>query len=138
MNVYQDYSNNYWKHPATGEEHCWTPNEDFGLPIFSCTTSGVSYPHAVCAFQIGEDVSVFHNWRFFQFANDNIQPGNSQMTCGGSVSIRDPPHIIARWDDPCESHDTDLTLDVTDAEGNPITSANSGDTVYIVGKLIGV
>ena len=33
------------------------------------------------------------------------------------------------------AHDTALTLDVTDAEGNPITEAYVGDTLHIVGEL---
>ena len=32
-------------------------------------------------------------------------------------------------------HDTALTIDITDAEGNPITTADHGDTIYITGEL---
>ena len=34
-----------------------------------------------------------------------------------------------------EAHDTELTIDIRDADGNPITEAYVGDTVYVVGTL---
>ena len=63
-------------------EYCYWI-ESFDLPVFlaSTYTYHALFAHSICAFQIRKDQKDFNSWRFFQYTNDNIKPGNWQMPC---------------------------------------------------------
>lgn len=78
---YDEISHCYFK--VNEEEHCYY-EEDFGLPIYlsGVVSHGAGYGHAICAFQLEEDVTDFNSWQFFQYSNLNITPSDPQMPCG--------------------------------------------------------
>jgi len=78
---YDDISHCYWSTDKVTEHCYWI--ESFDLPVFLANvhTHGTGFGHAVCAFQIRKDQKDFNSWRFFQYGNDNIKPGNWQMPC---------------------------------------------------------
>jgi len=73
----------YWSQDKVTEHPYY--EECFGLPVYlslvRMTKPGVGFTHSVCALQMGNDVSKMSNWRFFQFTNENIKPGDPQMPC---------------------------------------------------------
>ena len=60
---------------------------DFGLPVYIASVSitssddGCSYGHSVNAVQLGMDPMDWDSWRFFQYDNSLIRPGDWQMPC---------------------------------------------------------
>jgi len=88
---YDDISHCYWS-PDKKTEYCYYWGESFGLPvvIFCAYTTSALYGHGGCALQIRKDQKDFNSWRFFQYTNDNIKPGDWQMPCysGGEMYVR--------------------------------------------------
>ncbi len=80
----------YYKHPVLNTIHCFWSGNCFGLPVYPVSviaTAGPSFGHAICAFQIKNDVNDFNSWRFFQYEDSNIKPGNYQMPCGSGRTV---------------------------------------------------
>jgi len=90
---YDEISHCYWKTIEKGEiEYCYWM-ESYDLPVYPCSvvTIGPGFGHGICAFQIKKNPKDFSSWRFFQYTNDNIKPGNWQMPChanGNTIHIR--------------------------------------------------
>jgi hypothetical protein len=90
---YNDISGCYYKDDEEIETCYYTG--DFGLPVYMAAVmnkiSGPGFGHAICAFQIGTDITDFNSWRFFQYDNSDIVPGNWQMPCldenGGPIEV---------------------------------------------------
>lgn len=51
----------------------------FRLPCYIVHVSNCNFGHLIVGLQLGEDMAVFDNWRFFQYADGDIQPGDWQM-----------------------------------------------------------
>ena len=109
---YDEISHCYWSRDQKTEYCYWT--ESYDLPVYPCTvsTAGPGFGHGICAFQIRKDQGDFNSWRFFQYTNDNIKPGDWQMPCSKDgktiyVRINEPTNMscggyvvkkyIAKW-----------------------------------------
>lgn len=72
----------YWMARLGCPEHCYV-EEIAGLDIYIVAiTNGSlspSFGHAICAEYLGGGYNVFNNWKFFQYENTNIRPGDWQM-----------------------------------------------------------
>lgn len=76
----------YWRWSIWWSEHCY-PDWDGGSqddPVYYTYigNNDLEFYHAVCAEYEGGGTSNFDNWRFFQYRDNNIEPGDSQMPCG--------------------------------------------------------
>jgi len=76
----------YWRWSIWWSEHCY-PDWDGGSqddPVYYTyiENNDLEFYHAVCAEYEGGGTSNFDNWRFFQYRDNNIEPGDSQMPCG--------------------------------------------------------
>ncbi|MBN1762148.1 MAG: hypothetical protein JW878_03575 [Methanomicrobia archaeon] len=76
----------YWQWSAIYPEHCY-PDWDDGSqddPVYYTYigNNDLEFYHAVCAEHEGGSTSDFDNWRFFQYREDDIEPGDWQMPCG--------------------------------------------------------
>jgi hypothetical protein len=77
----------YWRWSwLVPTEHCY-PDWDGGSqddPVYYTYIGNPDrgFYHAVCAEYEGGSTSDFANWRFFQYRDNNIEPGDSQMPCG--------------------------------------------------------
>jgi len=61
------------------EEYGWNK------PIYhaAVTNNSIPFGHSICAEHLGGDMRNFNNWKFFQYDNLNIQPGDpNHMPCG--------------------------------------------------------
>ena len=78
---YDEISHCYWSRDTKTEYCYWT--ESYDLPVYLCSvvTMGSGFGHSICAFQIKKNPKDFSSWRFFQYTDDNIKPGNWQMPC---------------------------------------------------------
>lgn len=79
--------NCYWRHwsiPHNSYVVFCYGEVSFGLPVYIVTV----YGHCICALQIKENQDCFTSWRFFQYDNTNITPGNYQMPCGTGKSVK--------------------------------------------------
>ncbi|WOX54942.1 hypothetical protein R6Y95_05565 [Methanoculleus palmolei] len=72
-------SRHYWRVRDGCPEHCYV-EQIFDLDIYiASVTNGSLVPpfgHTICAEHLGGSVKEFSNWKFFQFANLDIQPGD--------------------------------------------------------------
>ena len=73
----------YWMEKIGCPEHCYV-EQVFNLDIYIVVimNSDLGFGHAVCTQYLGGDMDVFSSWRFFQYDNLNITPGNWQMPHG--------------------------------------------------------
>lgn len=77
QSLYDQISNCYWSRANDiGREHCYG-EFSFNLPVY--TVYVANFYHEICAIQISSDINDFNSYRFFQYANTNIRPGNWQM-----------------------------------------------------------
>ena len=81
---YDVLSKCYWKEHGGCSEHCYMEEYGWNKPIYEAgvTNNSIPFGHAICAEYLGGDVTNFNNWKFFQYDNLNIQPGDWQMPCG--------------------------------------------------------
>jgi hypothetical protein len=73
----------YWMERDGCPEHCYiegTFKLDFYLTRVKNSDRGLS--HAVCAEFRGGDMQTFSSWKFYQYANLDIKPGDWQMPYG--------------------------------------------------------
>lgn len=78
----------YYKTDGDSEiYYCYWSGECFKLPVYLVTIDNLDGAHNVCAIQVKEDINNFSSWRFFQYTNSNIQPGNYQMRCGTGQNL---------------------------------------------------
>lgn len=54
----------------------------YGLPVHPAAVRGKHWGHSIVALQIKRDIKNFNSWRFFQYDDFQIKPGNWQMPCG--------------------------------------------------------
>lgn len=87
--LYSKLKNIYYKY--NGETKCLYAFYDdcFWLPCYTVGVDKVGFGHEICALQIGEDITDFDSWVFFQYGDDDIKPGNRQMPYGVDVTIED-------------------------------------------------
>ena len=52
-----------------------------------------TFGHSVAALQVGEDMSDFDSWIFFQYLTPDIVPGDSQMPTPGVVKVYLPTRV---------------------------------------------
>jgi hypothetical protein len=75
----------YWMKKIGCPEHCYV-EQIFNLDIYSVAIVNgslvPSFGHAVGAEYLGGDMNTFSSWRFFQYDNLNITPGDWQMPYG--------------------------------------------------------
>jgi len=78
---YGNVSHCYWSTDRVTEYCYWI--ESFDLPVFlvGVYAYSSSFGHSICAFQIRKKQKDFNSYRFFQYCDDNIKPGNWQMPC---------------------------------------------------------
>jgi len=79
----QDLAGCYWMEKDGCPEHCYiegTFDLDFYLTFVKNASQGLS--HAICAEFLGGDRREFSSWKFFQYAELDINPGSWQMPCG--------------------------------------------------------
>ena len=121
-----------------------------GYYAYAPRAKDVTVIGAFCFVTIDDLITIYNNLSEGQYALAG--PGNSNITITGTIlegnvlgynpSTRDfePVTVLevgkGYWvgkEEP--AHDTALTIDITDAEGNPITGAYVGKTIYIGGEL---
>jgi len=79
----QDPAGCYWMQRVGCPEHCYregTFDLDFYLGLVKNSDRGLS--HAICAEFLGGDEREFSSWKFFQYAELDINPGSWQMPYG--------------------------------------------------------
>ncbi len=86
-------TNCYYKLYTNDITRCYWSGTCFDLPVYfasivSTAGSSIDFAHSICAIQIKEDSNSFNSWRFFQYDNSNIKPGNWQIPCGNGITIR--------------------------------------------------
>lgn len=81
---YAQLSQCYWREKSGCPEHCYMEEYGWNKPIrhAAVTNNSIPFGHSICAEYLGGDVTNFNNWKFFQYSNLNIQPGDWQMPCG--------------------------------------------------------
>ena len=81
---YDVLSKCYWKEHGGCSEHCYMEEYGWNKPIYhaAVTNNSRSFGHSICAEYLGGDVTNFNNWKFFQYDNLDIKPGDWQMPCG--------------------------------------------------------
>jgi len=81
---YDVLSKCYWKEHGGCSEHCYMEEYGWNKPIYfgSVTNNSRSFGHAICAEYLGGDKTDFNNWKFFQYDDLDIKPGDWQMPCG--------------------------------------------------------
>ncbi|QSZ68282.1 hypothetical protein RJ40_12645 [Methanofollis aquaemaris] len=73
----------YWREDYRCPEHCYfEENYNKDIYIVAITNGDLVFGHAVCAEYLGGGVGEFSNWKFFQYDNLNITPGDWQMPYG--------------------------------------------------------
>ena len=75
----------YWMEKIGCSEHCYVElvfNLDIYIVAVMNSSLVPSFGHAVCAQYLGGEMDMFSNWRFFQYDNLNITPGDWQMPYG--------------------------------------------------------
>ncbi|HOD85982.1 MAG TPA: hypothetical protein PLI54_01830 [Methanoculleus sp.] len=73
----------YWMEIDGCPEHCYiegTFNLDFYM--VSLINNSREFGHVICAEFLGSDMQTFSSWKFYQFDNLDIRPGNWQMPYG--------------------------------------------------------
>ncbi len=73
----------YWMEREGCPEHCYiegTFDLDFYLTFVK--NASQNFSHAVCAEFLGGNADEFSSWKFYQFGNLDIRPGNWQMPYG--------------------------------------------------------
>lgn len=87
--LYDNLSGCYWleKKDSGCREHCYMEEYGWNYPIHiaSVSNSSIPYNHSICAEYLGGDKTNLNNWKFFQYYNMDIQPGDNQMPCGTSI-----------------------------------------------------
>ena len=81
----------YYRSKPDVEWNCFLYAAPYNLPAYIVSLDNPW--HAVVAIQIGEDVREFSSWRFFQYDNNDILPGDWQMQKNCNVRINVPDHI---------------------------------------------
>jgi len=79
----QDLAGCYWMEKIRCPEHCYIEGAfdlDFYLGLVKNASQGLS--HAICAEFLGGNKDELSSWKFYQFANLDIRPGDWQMPYG--------------------------------------------------------
>lgn len=101
----------YWRWSAFYSEHCY-PDWDDGSqddPVYYTYVGNddLGFHHAICAEYEGGGASDFDNWRFFQYRDSNIEPGDSQMPCGTDT---DDTYVLVQSTDDVWCSDLDASV----------------------------
>ncbi|KAF5431772.1 hypothetical protein C5S36_09865 [Candidatus Methanophagaceae archaeon] len=85
---YAQLSQCYWREKSGCPEHCYMEAYGWNKPIRSAFVGNNSIPfgHFICAEHLGGDVTNFNNWKFFQYSNLNIQPGDPNQMPRGTAT----------------------------------------------------
>jgi len=82
----------YWMEKLGCPEYCYLDlnTKIYELDVYIAAVLNSTAPdfeaHAICAEHLGGDMEDWNNWRFFQYSNSNIQPGDpGQMPLGTST-----------------------------------------------------
>jgi len=81
---YAQLSRCYWRERSGCPQHCYMEDYGWDKPIYLAFVGNNSIPfgHFICAEHLGGSMTNFDNWKFFQYDNLDIQPGDWQMPCG--------------------------------------------------------
>ncbi len=84
---YDVLSKCYWRRNSDYPEHCYMEIYGCNKPIYiaAVVNNSLSFGHAICAEHLGGDFQDFNNWKFFQYDNLDIKPGDWQMPYGTDV-----------------------------------------------------
>lgn len=73
----------YWMERDGCPEHCYIEGTfDLDFYLARVKNSAQNLSHAICAEFLGGNTGVFSSWKFYQYANLNIRPGDWQMPYG--------------------------------------------------------
>jgi len=81
----------YYKRKTDAEWNCFLYAAPYNLPCYLVSMDNPR--HSIAGLQIGDDVREFSSWRFFQYDNNDIKPGDWQMKYDCNVEIHIPDHI---------------------------------------------
>ncbi|MFV9678001.1 MAG: hypothetical protein ACNYVW_10185, partial [Methanosarcinales archaeon] len=100
----------YWRWSIWWSEHCY-PDWDGGSqddPVYYTYIGNddLSFYHAVCAEYEGGGMGNFDNWQFFQYNDNDIEPGDWQMPCGTDT---DDTYVLVQRTDDVSCGDIDAT-----------------------------
>ncbi len=85
---YGQNMNCYYKDNINGIEKCYNKGDDiWELPCYVTTISGDGFGHSICALQIDNDITKFDNWLFFQYNDNEINPGSWQMPYNTDIYV---------------------------------------------------
>lgn len=79
----QDLAGCYWMEKDGCPEHCYIEGTfDLDFYMVSLINNSQGFGHAVCAEFLGSNSDEFSSWKFYQFDNLDIRPGDWQMPRG--------------------------------------------------------
>lgn len=78
-----------WK--ELGAEPC------FSLPCYLVSVMAEGYGHSIVALQVGEVFEEFSSWIFFNYWENDIHPGTTQMPHGTTVKLKHATEVHAGW-----------------------------------------
>jgi hypothetical protein len=79
----QDLAGCYWMEKIRCPEHCYIEGTfDLDFYMVSLINNSQCFGHAVCAEFLGGNRDEFSSWKFYQFDNLDIRPGDWQMPYG--------------------------------------------------------
>ncbi len=113
----------YWREKAGCPEHCYV-EEIFDLDVYigRVTNHQTGFWHAICAQYLGGDVRIITNWRFFQYDNTNIQPGNWQIPPGVEAEFTKLEILEVTGISDCGHYEAEhysIAIFMIDPQGNP-------------------
>ena len=114
----------YWRWSSWFSESCYTEwdagSQDDPVYYAYIGNGDLEFNHAVCAEYEGGGMSNFDNWRFFQYRDSNIEPGDSQMPCGTDTD--DTYVLVQRTNDVSCSNIDATTIYSWDIDENWVMS----------------